>query len=72
MCLTFLASIESLDKCKAWVCVVNKGGRKIQCGGIKILLDGKVVIEESKFSAAHTVEPAASFEVKIPTAIGEA
>lgn len=31
-----------------------------------------MVIEESKFAAADTVEPAASFEVKIPTAIGEA
>jgi hypothetical protein len=54
------------------VCVVNNGRGKIQPGAIEILPDGEVVIEESKFSAAHTVEPAASFEVKIPTAIGEA
>jgi hypothetical protein len=57
---------------KAWVHIVNKGGRKIQAGGIGILPDGEVVIEESKFSAAHVVEPAASFDVKIPTAVGEA
>jgi hypothetical protein len=46
-------------------------GGKFNVGGIKILSDGKVVIE-SKFSAAHTLEAAASFEVKVPTAIGEA
>ncbi len=63
LCITFLASTESLDKCKAWVCIVNKGGRKIQPSGIKILPDGEVVIKASKFSAAHMVEPAASFEV---------
>jgi len=48
LCLTFLASTESLDKCKALVCIVNKGGRKIQPGGIKILPNGEVM-KESKF-----------------------